>query len=380
MVDLAGAERPNNYKISNKQHFKEAVIINKSISALGNCIKALATISQNNAHQAEDTSQSSTFTVHVPFRDCRLTRLLAVPLGGNSRICLIANIGPCASYYDETMSTLKFASRAITVTKSVKKETVKQASFPLSKFLLDPIAFSSPPVSERDNSNQNSIHNHHQENLSSKNSPGQVDYTSDFEDASQLTSMDELSTLHSSSHATISNYSSTAFNNNNQNNNNNNKFSVQEFLSMKHPKSSPVNAVYPFFSQPSHTRSGSKSPDQVRKSSSLCSYTFDDCLMSTIEQQQKEDQHVLNSIDDFDAGGVYIHVHVLYMYCMHAPFFYFIVLFTNMRFLSPLESPSIVFNIHTNTHRSGCYPGIQVKDCEQANSKDNTGSVTFLHQ
>lgn len=348
MVDLAGAERPNNYKISSKQHFKEAVIINKSISALGNCIKALATISQNNAHQAEDTSQSSTFTVHVPFRDCRLTRLLAVPLGGNSRICLIANIGPCASYYDETMSTLKFASRAITVTKSVKKETVKQASFPLSKFILDPIAFSSPPVSERDNSNQNSIHNHHQENSSSKPSPGQVDYTSDFEDASQLTSMDELSTLHSSSHATISNYSSTAFNNNNQNNNN--KFSVQEFLSMKHPKSSPVNAVYPFFSQPSHTRSGSKSPDQVRKSSSLCSYTFDDCLMSTIEQQQKEDQQVLNSIDDFDAGRC-VYTCICTIYVLYArPIFYFIVLFTNMRFLSPLESPSIVFNIHTHTH------------------------------
>ena len=379
MVDLAGAERPNNYKISSKQHFKEAVIINKSISALGNCIKALATISQNNAHQAEDTSQSSTFTVHVPFRDCRLTRLLAVPLGGNSRICLIANIGPCASYYDETMSTLKFASRAITVTKSVKKETVKQASFPLSKFLLDPIAFSSPPVSERDNSNQNSIHNHHQENSSSKHSPGQVDYTSDFEDASQLTSMDELSTLHSSSHATISNYSSTAFNNNNQNNNN--KFSVQEFLSMKHPKSSPVNAVYPFFSQPSHTRSGSKSPDQVRKSSSLCSYTFDDCLMSTIEQQQKEDQQVLNSIDDFDAGGVYIHVYVLYMYCMHAPFSTsssFSLTCAFYRRLNHLQLYSTY--IHTHIHRSGCYPGIQVKDCEQANSKDNTGSVTFPHQ
>ena len=327
MVDLAGAERPNNYKISSKQHFKEAVIINKSISALGNCIKALATISYNmaQAHAGGQTtnsqtslaSSSSSSAVHVPFRDCRLTRLLAVPLGGHSKICIIANIGPCAAYYDETISTLKFASRAITVTKAVKKETAKQASFPLSKFLLDPVAISPPPNSNH-NDNNNNNNNNNQENSASKSSPGQVDYTSDLEDASQLTSMDELSTLHSSSHATVTNYNITTTSNNknnntttntntNNNNNPNNKFSVQEFLSMKRPgsggKSSPFRVVYPIFSQSSNAWSGSRSPDRVGpSSSSLCSYTFDDSLVSKIEQQQKQDRNVMNSIDDFDAG------------------------------------------------------------------------------
>jgi hypothetical protein len=52
---------------------------------------------------------------HVPFRDSKLTRLLTDSLGGNSKTCLCANIGPATSSYDETYSTLLFAQRAMTV-------------------------------------------------------------------------------------------------------------------------------------------------------------------------------------------------------------------------------------------------------------------------
>ena len=77
------------------QRLKEAVNINKSLSALGNVIKALT---ENQPH--------------VPYRDSKLTFMLKNALGGNSRCCLIACISPAARNIDESLSTLKFAERA----------------------------------------------------------------------------------------------------------------------------------------------------------------------------------------------------------------------------------------------------------------------------
>lgn len=49
---------------------------------------------------------------HVPYRDSKLTRLLQDSLGGNVKTCMIANISPSASSYEETLSTLRYADRA----------------------------------------------------------------------------------------------------------------------------------------------------------------------------------------------------------------------------------------------------------------------------
>ena len=124
-VDLAGSERvQTHHKAKSKIQFKESVAINKSISALGNCIQALAAISSAEAEAEANNSNNNHFPYHaggnnnqkrsvshVPFRDCKLTRLLAEPLGGNSKTCIIVNIGPCFYNYEETTSTLKFARR-----------------------------------------------------------------------------------------------------------------------------------------------------------------------------------------------------------------------------------------------------------------------------
>lgn len=124
LVDLAGSERVNTYHSKSKVHLKEAVAINKSISSLGNCIQALAQISHQqsdsshvegynyNGHAKKvSSSRSSSSTIHVPYRDTKLTWLLAEPLGGNSKTCIIVNIGPCVYNYEDTKSTLEFASR-----------------------------------------------------------------------------------------------------------------------------------------------------------------------------------------------------------------------------------------------------------------------------
>eukprot|EP00818_Percolomonas_sp_WS_P009528 CAMPEP_0117441560 /NCGR_PEP_ID=MMETSP0759-20121206/3697_1 /TAXON_ID=63605 /ORGANISM="Percolomonas cosmopolitus, Strain WS" /LENGTH=580 /DNA_ID=CAMNT_0005233417 /DNA_START=21 /DNA_END=1760 /DNA_ORIENTATION=+ len=108
LVDLAGSERVGK-SLSEGQSLEEAKQINKSLSALGNCVSALT-----------DENRS-----HVPFRDSKLTKLLTDSLGGNAKTCLIATIGPAAWNYDETYSTLNFATRAMAVKNNARiNETV----------------------------------------------------------------------------------------------------------------------------------------------------------------------------------------------------------------------------------------------------------------
>ena len=59
---------------------EELKSINMSLSALGNCISALA-----------DSSAGK--KAHIPFRDSRLTRLLQDSLGGNAKTSLVVTIG-----------------------------------------------------------------------------------------------------------------------------------------------------------------------------------------------------------------------------------------------------------------------------------------------
>lgn len=75
---------------------KEATKINLSLSALGNVISALVDGKTN----------------HIPYRDSKLTRLLQDSLGGNTKTIMIAAVSPANYNYDETLSTLRYASRA----------------------------------------------------------------------------------------------------------------------------------------------------------------------------------------------------------------------------------------------------------------------------
>ena len=95
LVDLAGSERQSKTG-STGDRLKEATNINKSLLTLGNVISSLV-------------DGNST---HIPYRDSKLTKLLADSLGGNTKTLMIANIGPADWNYDETISTLRYANRA----------------------------------------------------------------------------------------------------------------------------------------------------------------------------------------------------------------------------------------------------------------------------
>ena len=94
LCDLAGSERLAKSQTSG-QALKETQMINKSLSALGTVIAALATNEK-----------------HVPFRDSKLTYLLQDSLGGNSKTLMFVNAGPAVNNYAETINSLNFASRA----------------------------------------------------------------------------------------------------------------------------------------------------------------------------------------------------------------------------------------------------------------------------
>eukprot|EP00468_Gymnochlora_sp_CCMP2014_P004470 CAMPEP_0167756870 /NCGR_PEP_ID=MMETSP0110_2-20121227/9618_1 /TAXON_ID=629695 /ORGANISM="Gymnochlora sp., Strain CCMP2014" /LENGTH=1114 /DNA_ID=CAMNT_0007643013 /DNA_START=30 /DNA_END=3374 /DNA_ORIENTATION=- len=93
LVDLAGSER---YHSGSEQQAKESTSINQSLSTLANVISALA---QN----------KKTF---IPYRNSSLTKLLKDALGGSASTLMFANINPCGRNAPETVSTLRYASRA----------------------------------------------------------------------------------------------------------------------------------------------------------------------------------------------------------------------------------------------------------------------------
>lgn len=107
IVDLAGSERLNKTG-SESMRLQEAKNINKSIAALGNCIALLAQSSEKSMGQMTSFS-------HIPFRDSKVTRLLSESLSGNCKTTICACISPSLVHYEETYSTLLFASRAMNV-------------------------------------------------------------------------------------------------------------------------------------------------------------------------------------------------------------------------------------------------------------------------
>lgn len=107
LVDLAGSERLKE-SLSEGDRLREAKNINKSLSALGIVIMALAQKSE-----------------HVPYRSSKLTHLLMNSLGGNSKTLMFVNISPKEEHINETLNSLRFATQVNqcqigTATKRVK--------------------------------------------------------------------------------------------------------------------------------------------------------------------------------------------------------------------------------------------------------------------
>jgi kinesin family protein 5 len=104
LVDLAGSERQLQAR-SEGSRLNEARTINRSLSNLGNVIVALAD-AQEGRHEALN---------HVPYRNSKLTWLLREALGGSAQAVLVLAVSPSMADRRETLSSLRFGSRAMRV-------------------------------------------------------------------------------------------------------------------------------------------------------------------------------------------------------------------------------------------------------------------------
>ena len=93
LVDLAGSERLSRSGAEGKR-LKETCAINKSLSSLGDVFTAIS------ARQS-----------HIPFRNSKLTHLLAPCLSGDGKTLMFVNVSPENKDAEETLCSLRFASK-----------------------------------------------------------------------------------------------------------------------------------------------------------------------------------------------------------------------------------------------------------------------------
>ncbi|KAF9464929.1 P-loop containing nucleoside triphosphate hydrolase protein [Collybia nuda] len=112
LVDLAGSERLN-VSFANgadKERVKETQSINKSLSALGDVIAALG------EKGPEATGK------HIPYRNSKLTYLLQNSLSGNSKTLMFLNLSPLAAHLNESLTSLRFATKVNNTTIGTAKK------------------------------------------------------------------------------------------------------------------------------------------------------------------------------------------------------------------------------------------------------------------
>ena len=120
LVDLAGSERISEFEERNSNKTEETGHINKSLFVLAHVVNTL-----------------SEGKKHIPYRDSKLTRILRNALGGNALAGIICTVSPAAMNYQQSLSTLRFATRAKKVHNSPKVNEIINESLSINEYKLE---------------------------------------------------------------------------------------------------------------------------------------------------------------------------------------------------------------------------------------------------
>jgi hypothetical protein len=119
MVDLAGSERSDKTQATGKT-LGEGAFINKSLLNLSKCITQLS-----------KSGQKKSF---ISYRDSKLTRLIRIGLGGNSKLSVLCCITPGLSHYQESISTMRFGQSARMIQNKSTINQIKDESALLKQY------------------------------------------------------------------------------------------------------------------------------------------------------------------------------------------------------------------------------------------------------
>ena len=117
LVDLAGSERLKQTGAEGLTQ-QEGFSINRDLFVLGKVVAALADKSKQGRRSS---------VTHIPYRDCKLTRILRDSLGGNCCTVMVACISPASVNLEESVNTLRYAQRAKSITNAVKQNVVARS-------------------------------------------------------------------------------------------------------------------------------------------------------------------------------------------------------------------------------------------------------------
>jgi hypothetical protein len=107
ICDLAGSERLKKSQVTGDMQ-KEAIEINKSLTALGDVISALTLGKKGSG---------------VPYRNHKLTQVMQDSLGGSAKTLMFMNCSPSVYNLDETVMSLKWATKAKKVSNTIAKHS-----------------------------------------------------------------------------------------------------------------------------------------------------------------------------------------------------------------------------------------------------------------
>ncbi|EUD67310.1 hypothetical protein C922_02460 [Plasmodium inui San Antonio 1] len=131
-IDLAGSEKFNDIEMVNK---KELININNTLSVLNRVIIALSTQNKigKNLDKAKTTDELKSEdccvpTVHIPYRDSKLTRLLKNSLNGNSFTYILICLNLNSHKIEDFINSLIFAKRCKMIKQKIKKNKVAKCS------------------------------------------------------------------------------------------------------------------------------------------------------------------------------------------------------------------------------------------------------------